>query len=224
MTIVSSKNCGVTHPVWPLFDLRVVTPRIELRYVDDSLGVQLAQLAAKGIHDPDFMPFAMPWTDARSPLLERNSMQWFWRCRAETSPSRFHMPLAVVVDGVVAGTTSLEAHDFPILRQFESGSWLGRQFQGQGLGKELRRATLHLGFAGFGATLATTTAFFDNGPSLGVTRSLGYTATGVGRKVRRDVSTDSMLFEMTRDHWQQHLRADDISIHHLDACLPLLGL
>ena len=214
----------MTHPTWPLFDLRVVTPRIELRYVDDTLAVQLAQLAAQGIHDPDFMPFAMPWTDAESPWLERNSMQWFWGCRAETSPTRFHMPLAVVFDGEVVGTTSLDAHDFPILRQFESGSWLGRRFQGQGLGKEMRRATLHLGFAGLGATLATTTAFFDNGPSLGVTRSLGYTPVGISRKVRRDVSTDSLMYEMTCDHWQQHVRRDDITIHDLEPCLPLIGL
>ena len=116
----------------------------ELRYVDDELGTQLGQLAARGIHDPDFMPFAMPWTDVESPWLERNAMQWYWRCRADTSPTRFHLPLAVVVDGQAAGTTSLDATDFPLLRQFETGSWLGREFQGRGLGKEMRRATLQL--------------------------------------------------------------------------------
>jgi RimJ/RimL family protein N-acetyltransferase len=214
----------MTHPVWPLFDLRVVTPRVELRYVDDALGAELSQLAAQGIHDPDFMPFALPWTDAQSPLLERNAMQWYWRCRVETTPTHFHLPLAVIVDGRAAGTTSLDATDFPLLRQFESGSWLGREFQGRGLGTEMRRATLHLGFAGLGATLATTSAFFDNGPSLGVTRHLGYTHTGVSRKVRRDLCADSLLFEMTVEHWQQHLRRDDIVIEGLDDSLPLLGL
>lgn len=214
----------MTHPVWPLFDLRVMTPRIELRYVDDALAAELALLAAQGIHDPDFMPFAMPWTDAPSPELERNAMQWYWRCRAETSPTRFHLALAVLVDGRAVGTTSLDATDFPTLRQFESGSWLGREYQGGGLGKEMRRATLHLGFDGLGATLATTTAFHDNGPSLGVTRSLGYAPTGVARKVRRDAAADSMLFEMTVDHWREHLRTDDIVVHGLEPCLPVLGL
>jgi RimJ/RimL family protein N-acetyltransferase len=214
----------MTHPVWPLFDLRVVTPRLELRYVDDALAADLALLAAQGIHDPDFMPFAMPWTDAKSPVLERNSMQWYWQCRAETSTTRFHLAMAVVVDGRAAGTTSLDATDFPVLRQFESGSWLGRQFQGRGLGIELRRATLHLGFDGLGATLATTTAFFDNGPSLGVTRHLGYSPAGVSRKLRRGVAADSLQYEMTDEHWRQHLRADDITIEGLQPCLPLLGL
>jgi RimJ/RimL family protein N-acetyltransferase len=214
----------MTHPEWPLFDLRVVTPRIELRYVDDALAAELAALAARGIHDPDFMPFAMPWTDAPSPQLERNTMQWYWRCRAETSPTRFHLALAVIVDGRAAGTTSLDAFDFPTLRQFESGSWLGREFQGKGFGIELRRATLHLGFEGLGATLATTNAFHDNGPSLGVTRHLGYTPVGVARKVRRDVAADSMMYEMTVDHWREHLRRDDIAIEGVEPCLPLLGL
>ncbi|MCU1360794.1 MAG: GCN5-related N-acetyltransferase, partial [Ilumatobacteraceae bacterium] len=150
--------------------------------------------------------------------------QWYWRCRAETSATRFHLALAVLADGVAVGTTSLDAHDFPTLRQFESGSWLGREFQGRGLGTEMRRATLHLGFAGLGATLATTAAFFDNGPSLGVTRHLGYTPTGIGRKVRRGVSADSHLFEMTVEHWEQNVRNDDIVIEGLAPCLPLLGL
>jgi RimJ/RimL family protein N-acetyltransferase len=214
----------MTHPVWPLFDLRVVTPRLELRYVDDALATELALLAARGIHDPELMPFAMPWTDVPSPMLERNSMQWYWHCRAETSSTRFHLELAVVVDGVAVGTTALNATDFPTLRQFESGSWLGREHQGQGLGKEMRQATLHLGFAGLGATLATTAAFVDNGPSLGVTTRLGYTPTGTTRKVRRSVRADTRTFEMSVDQWQQTLRRDDISIVGLEPCLPLLGL
>jgi RimJ/RimL family protein N-acetyltransferase len=204
--------------------LRVITPRIELRYVDDQLGVELGQLAAKGVHDADFMPFALPWTDASSPQLERNSLQWYWRCRAETSPARFHLGLAVIVDGTAVGTTSLEGIDFATLRQFETGSWLGRQFQGHGIGKEMRRATLHLGFEGLGATLATTSAFFDNGPSLGVTRHLGYTSTGISRKVRRDVCADSLTFEMTLEHWQRSVRRDDITVEGLEPCLPILGL
>jgi hypothetical protein len=47
---------------WPLFDLRVRTPRLELRGIDDALAVQLADLAAEGIHDPATMPFDRPWT------------------------------------------------------------------------------------------------------------------------------------------------------------------
>jgi RimJ/RimL family protein N-acetyltransferase len=181
-------------------------------------------LAAAGIHDPAFMPFAMPWTDVASPELERNAMQWYWRCRAETTAIRFHLALAVVVGGEVAGTTSLDATDFPVLRQFETGSWLGRAFQGRGIGTEMRRASLHLGFAGLGATLATTSAFADNAASLGVTRHLGYEPTGTSRKVRRGQAAESLEFELTRARWEREVQRDDITIVGLDRCLPLLGL
>ncbi|CAB4586671.1 MAG: hypothetical protein F2534_17845 [Actinobacteria bacterium] len=53
----------MTHPVWPLFDLRVTTPRLELRYVDDDLALELAELATRGVHDPEYMPFVVEWTD-----------------------------------------------------------------------------------------------------------------------------------------------------------------
>ena len=98
------------HPVWPLFDLRVTTPRLELRFVDDQLALELAELAAKGVHDPAFMPFLMPWTDVESPQQQRNTMQFYWRCRAEWSPAAWHLTLAVIVDGEVVGTTGATAH------------------------------------------------------------------------------------------------------------------
>lgn len=63
------------HPYWPLFDLRLRTERLELGWPDDDDCTQLAALAAKGIHPPDFMPFQMPWTRQPSPQLERGAMQ-----------------------------------------------------------------------------------------------------------------------------------------------------
>ena len=215
---------AMTHPIWPLFDLRVRTPVLELRYIDDALAVELAQLAAGGIHDPAYMPFALPWTDEPSPQLERNAIQWYWRGRAELSPESWRIELAVILDGAAIGTTGLIADHFPTLRQFESGSWLGREFQGRGLGTEMRRATLHLGFDGLGAEYATTVAWHDNGASLGVTRSLGYQQDSSRRAVRRGEATEQIGFRMHRDDWLQRLRRDDIVIDGLSPCLPLLGL
>ena len=214
----------MTHPIWPLFDVRVRTPTLELRYVDDALAGELAQLAAHGVHDPAYMPFGVPWTDEHSPQLERNAMQWYWRCRAEVSPTQWHLEFAVIVDGAAIGSGSIEASDFSTLRQFESGSWLGREYQGRGFGKELRHAVLHLGFEGFGAEYATTGSWHDNGPSLGVTRSLGYLEEGRRLAVRRGEATEMVGFRMRRDDWQRRLRRDDIVIEGLAPCLPLLGL
>jgi RimJ/RimL family protein N-acetyltransferase len=214
----------VPHPIWPLFDLRVTTPRLELRYVDDELGAELALLAALGIHDPDFMPFGIPWTDQQSPELERNALRYYWRTRVETRPEHWDIPFAVIHRGQVVGTTSLLADHFPTLRQFETGSWLGRAHQGQGIGTEMRHASLHLGFAGLGATRATTAAWEDNGPSLAVTAKLGYRELGTVRKLRRDQAGHSRMFFLDVDRWTAEQRRSDIRIDGFEACLELLGL
>ena len=59
----------MAHPHWPLFDLEVSTPRLTMRYIDDELATELASLAASGIHDPDWMPFAMPWSNIPVTIL-----------------------------------------------------------------------------------------------------------------------------------------------------------
>lgn len=214
----------MTHPIWPLFDLRIRTPRLELRYLDDELCTELALLAARGIHDPEFMPFALPWSDVPSPEQERNALQYQWHARAETAVDQWSLHFAAIVDGVVAGTTSLIAAQFPVLRQFETGSWLGREFQGKGFGKEMRIASLQLGFAGFGAEFATTAAYDDNGPSLGVTASLGYTEAGRRRVVRRTSPAEMVGFRMSRGHWDQHVRRDDIELAGVAAARDLLSI
>ena len=214
----------MAHPIWPFFDLRVTTPRLELLPIDDATGAELAHLAARGVHDPAFMPFAFEWTDAASPALERNTMQFYWRTRAELRPDTWSLNLAVAVDGEVVGSTGFITHHFPTTRVFETGSWLGLAHQGKGIGTEMRIATLHLGFLGFGGRVATTTAFDDNAASLGVTRTLGYAENGTSWKQRRGHAARSMHFEMTRDHFDARVRRDDISLHGVEGCLPLLGL
>ncbi|HEX4528130.1 MAG TPA: hypothetical protein VIA11_01855, partial [Acidimicrobiia bacterium] len=64
----------VSEQHWPLFGLRVRTPRLELRYPTDDDYQAVVALAAEGIHDRDTMPFYVPWTRAASPLLERNML------------------------------------------------------------------------------------------------------------------------------------------------------
>jgi RimJ/RimL family protein N-acetyltransferase len=170
------------------------------------------------------MPFAFEWTDVPSPQLERNTLQFYWRTRAELRPAAWTLNFGVIIDGVVVGTTGLITSQFATTGVFETGSWLGRAHQGTGIGREMRVATLQLGFAGFGAQLATTTAFADNGPSLGVTRSLGYAPNGCETKVRRGQAAESLHFRMNRDDFMGRLHRDDISLHGVEECLPLLGL
>jgi hypothetical protein len=50
---------------WPLFDLRIDTPRVSLRYPEDDALELVAQAATTGIHDADAMPFYVPWSRAQ---------------------------------------------------------------------------------------------------------------------------------------------------------------
>jgi len=214
----------MAHPHWPLFDLVIRTPRVTLRYLDDALGDALAALAAGGVHDPAFMPFTMPWTDVPSPELERNALRFYWRSRADTSPDSWNLMFAVFEGDELVGTTSALADRFPIVRAFETGSWLGRRFQGRGIGTEMRIATLHLGFLGLDASTATTGAFEDNGPSLGVTRKLGYEPNGIGLHDRRGERAQSNRFLMTREHFLEHIRRDDVEIEGDAPVREFLGI
>jgi len=216
----------MAHPYWPLFDLEIRTPRLTIRYPDDATCVELAALAAGGIHDPDYMPFSIPWTQAPSPTLEREAMKFYWRTRAETSPASFRIPLAVR-DGErhdeLVGMTDLFTTQFAKSRQFTTGSWLGRQFQGEGIGKEMRLATLTLGFVGFDAERALTAAWHDNGPSNGVTRALGYEQVGSVFELRGDEPVEQLHYRMSRAHFDT-IRRDDIEVSGVEAVRDVLEL
>lgn len=207
---------------WPLAKLRVRTSRVELVYPDDATLDALADLGASGIHDPSTMPFSMPWTDVPPPQQQRNTLQFFWRQRAELRPDSWSLPLAALVDGDLVGMQDVHATDFAIVRSVGTGSWLGRAYQGQGIGTEMRAAMLHLAFAGLGAVEATSGAFDDNPASLAVSRKLGYEKVGERRVARRGEPARVIGLRLTRDRWEAH-RRNDITIAHLEECLEFLG-
>jgi len=208
---------------WPLFDLRIVTPRLQLRYASDADIDELMTLAARGVHADDFMPFGIPWTRTEQPLLQWQGMQHHWRTRAALSPESWTLPFAVREDGVLVGTQDIKGTSFPVTGAVSTGSWLGRAHQGRGIGKEMRAAVLHLAFDALGAQVAETSAFADNGPSVGVTTSLGYKDNGWWLDDREGKPARHRRFLLERNDWLPR-RRDDIQVDGLEPCLPLLGL
>jgi hypothetical protein len=63
---------------WPLFDLRIRTPRLELRLPTDALLDDLIDVALNGVHDPKDMPFTVAWTDVPRDELPFNTLQFYW--------------------------------------------------------------------------------------------------------------------------------------------------
>ncbi len=216
----------MAHPYWPLFDLRVRTPRIELRPPTDDDLLAIVDLVRRGVHDPADMPFSNPWTDQPSPDLERGALQWAWGQRAGWKPDDWGLGMAVWLlepEPHIVGVQDLFAKNFALTRTAESGSWLGLAHQGQGIGKEMRAAILHLAFAGLGAEWALTYAWDDNPASIGVTTRLGYEPNGVEIDLRRGQPTSMRAFRMGRAQWEERRRRD-IRIEGLEHCLDLFGL
>lgn len=207
---------------WPLFDLRLRTPRLELRPPTDDDLVGLVE-ASGDIHDPATMPFTDPWTRLASPEREWKSLRWWWSQRANLTPEKWSIALAVIVDGRPIGVQDVMAAEFPVRRTVETGSWIGRAFQGQGLGREMRAAVLELAFAHLGARLATTAAWHDNPASLGVTRALGYVEDGESLGDREGTADRLLRFRIDRARWEA-CRSVPVEVEGLEPCLRLLGL
>lgn len=212
---------------WPIDHLRLRTPRLELRVYAERDIPALIEAAKSGIHDPACMPFGHPWTDAPSPEFEWNFYRHYWRTRSELSPERWALPFVVSVDDEAIGVQSLDADRFPTKRAVSTGSWLRRDRQGQGYGKEMRVAVLRLAFEHLGADLATSESFPDNPSSMGVSRALGYEEDGHGRWAPRGEPVDSIRWRLTGERFER-LRSEgsypDVTVEGLDPCRPLLGL
>ncbi len=213
----------MAHPTWPLYDLRIRTPGLELRLPTEDELVALCDVASAGIHDPEFMPFGVAWTDKPSPRFEREFMQHHWGLRSAWTPERWQFNLAVFHDGEPIGFQDVGAKDFAVLREVVTGSWLGAAFQGRGFGKQMRAAVLHLAFAELDAVVARTAAWADNRPSQAVSRALGYRDNGVTRELRRGVPTDHLHMRLTRERWPAH-RFCEVEVEGLDSCREMFGV
>ncbi|HEY8527000.1 MAG TPA: GNAT family N-acetyltransferase [Acidimicrobiales bacterium] len=209
--------------VWPVAGLVVRTPRIELRWPSDDDLVALAELAADGVHAPDEMPFSFPWTRGTPTEVRRRVLQFHWQQRGAWTPEAWNWNPVVVADGRVVGTQGMFADDFAVRRTVATGSWLGRRFQGQGIGSEMRRAVLHLAFAGLGADRAVSDAYDDNAASLAVTRRLRYRPNGERFLAVEGQRKRALLYALDRPTWAAEVARDDVELEGLEPCLELFG-
>jgi RimJ/RimL family protein N-acetyltransferase len=170
----------------PLLGLRITAGPVELRGITDDLIGPLADVAINGVHDPDFMPFTIPWSVKPADELPRSLAQFHWGQRSRFSPENWGMDLAVFFDGELVGSQGFHAQDFLITRIGETGSWLGREFHGRGVGTAMRKVICAFVFDQLDAQFITSSAFTDNPASLAVSRKCGYAANGVSVLKRMD--------------------------------------
>ncbi|WP_052852429.1 GNAT family N-acetyltransferase [Streptomyces avicenniae] len=207
---------------WPLLGIHLRTPRLLLRLPTEEELADLADLAVPDIHPPEEMPFLVPWTDLPPRERARSVVQYHWRQLGAWTPEAWSMGLVAFLDGRPVGHQSLGATDFATLRQVNSGSWLGRPHQGQGLGTEMRAAVLELAFAGLGAVEAMSGALAHNAASLRVSEKMGYERDGIVRVALRGGPATEHRLRLSRERWERH-RTVPVTLDGLDGCLPLFG-
>ena len=211
--------------LWPLHRLRISTGDVELRYPDESDLAELAAVAYDGVHDPAVMPFYQPWSDGTAVERARSVLQWNWRMRADWKPDAWHLPLVTVRDGRVVGTQGVEGVHFRTTREVATGSWIGLIHQGHGIGTAMRRAVLHLAFAGLGAEAARSGAFTDNTSSLRVSEKLGYVQDGTETHDRRGERATVVRLILQRERWEKLSSSwPEVRIEGLEPALGLFGL
>ena len=211
--------------IWPLLGVRIAVSDIELTPIDDRTALALGRLAAGGIHG-NFLPFNSPWTRGSEVDVARNLYRYHARLRGEMAPERWSLEFAARLDHTLIGVQSLSSEHFATTRSAESGSWLGRAWQGKGIGTLNRIAILTLAFDGLEAAEVTTSAWADNTATNAVNRKLGYEPNGEERLDREGRVTVQQRFRMSRQMWDARPR--DLRPHvQLDGVEPLrrwLGL
>jgi RimJ/RimL family protein N-acetyltransferase/predicted GNAT family acetyltransferase len=175
----------------PLSRLRLRTPRLELRVATVAELRKLYRVAEAGVHDPGVMPFEVPWTDT---LNESDFLAYH----------RVHRELVAFLDGRPIGVQGLRV-DLP---EVETGSWLGAEYQGRGLGTEMRAAVLTLAFDHLGADVARSGALAGNAQSLGVSRKLGYRVVGSKTVAPRGVPLEHPVLELRREDFRSPILVD----------------
>jgi RimJ/RimL family protein N-acetyltransferase/predicted GNAT family acetyltransferase len=218
--IVGERHFNTLFP-HPLTRLRVRTPRLELRLATRRELRSLGELAQGGIHDPAVMPFGVAWTDDsdRPGFVDEGIEHHEARLR-EWQPGDWALNLIAFHRGRPVGVQSVRAERFAERRIVDTGSWLGREFQGQGLGTEMRAAALYLAFDGLGAQRATSGFIAGNPQSQGVSRKLGYEIVGSHVVSPRGEELEHTDLELRSEHFRSQVPVELVALAPL---LPLFG-
>jgi len=211
------------HALWPLFDLVITTPRLEVRLPTDDELALLAPHANDSIFtNSASMPFVLNWPFLPSPDREISLYQWHTSLRATWKPQAWNLSLVGFLDGQPIGNQAMEARNFGKLKTVETGSYIAAPWQRQGFGTEIRAATLELAFAELGAIEAHSAARIDNQASSGVSRKLGYVENGQRNTMFGDEAGRKTLLLLTRANWMAN-RMPGVSISGIDRCRAYFG-
>jgi hypothetical protein len=203
----------------PLYGLRLATPRLELRLGSRAELEALAEVARAGIHPPDEMPFAVPWTDASDdPDFVTGFVEHHEQALEAWTPTAWSLNLLVFHDGARSGRR----------RSVPSGSRsTGRSTPGRGSAQRARvagsarAAVLELAFGRLGAATARS-GWLEGGAgqSARVSARLGYREVGTHLEQPRGEPVAHHDLVLEADRWSCPF---PVGIEGVEPCLGLFG-
>lgn len=167
--------------IFPPFALRIACGPLSMAVLRDEDIPAIVDLVRAGIHDPDFLPFYLPWTLAPAEELPLNLVRYYWQQRSATSAERFGLQLVVRHEDSIVGMQDIMAANFAKTRVMRTGSWLGRAHQGRGIGTLMRQTVCVLGFDHLSADFMQSEFVVGNAASQRVSEKLGYRPAGTHR-------------------------------------------
>ena len=206
-------------------DVRIVTPRLELRGATDDLLQQLVPAVRAGAAGAD----PPPWDDPNSfyePDPDRRVEGWLrgiWRGRGTVTAERWRLHFVVLVDGRPVGMQDVTGDGFASFGTVETTSWISSEVRRKGIGAESRAAILHLAFEGLGAIEAHSQAGIDNAGSNRISEALGYEPNGTAWATHRGEPVLGHRWRLRRETWLAG-RRNDITMSGVGACRSALGI
>ena len=180
--------------IFPAFGVDISCGPVRLHGLRCEDIPAVTEVAAAGIHGPDFLPFLIPWSEVPRDQLAINSARFYWSSFAAFAPESWHLNLVVRWQDDVVGMQDVFARtDFRKTRALETGSWLGSRFQGQGIGTLMRQAVCVFCFDHLGAEVMRSGYIEGNRSSAGVSRKVGYVPNG--RRRLEDPKSDGYRWE-----------------------------
>lgn len=176
--------------IYPPYGLRISCQNLELRVARDEDFPELVELIRGGIQDENLpMPFITDWHQQKFAPGEpdgfpASSLSWWWTQRATFAPDDWRLALTVRHDGKLVGMQDVSAKEFPLIRAVNTGSWLGREHHGRGIGTLMRRLVVHFALIELGAETCVSSYVVGNEASAAVSRKVGYLETERRRMVQ----------------------------------------
>lgn len=177
--------------IFPPYALRISCGPVTLQVLRDDDLPELVELVRGGIQVPGLpMPFLLDWHEqpyapGTPDGFPTTSLRWWWTQRATCAPDEWRLGLVVRRDGVLVGMQDVHATEFAESRRVQTGSWLGRAYQGAGTGTLMRQLVVGFAFDELGAAVCESGYIVGNDASAGVSRKVGYVDNGRRRLVQR---------------------------------------